>query len=240
MRLFLVASPGSNMSWCKAVEAGSVNEFVDGTGVLEIVGHSAETKEEIEKLAAELQDLWGRELEREEPPELSTWLEDLGYHMNWLSGYQSPRDSLVFHEKYQQFSNLTNEGSFLAYWDHKSDEFLDVESSVEVSDICVQLYEQSGFGLVTEGGPFDSLFDSLKVYRVHTFDESPVQERLLLVRRMWPVDEPDFIFETDDRLRFHYKLPDALVVTDRELPDYLRSFGIELDPEEYMPAIRTL
>ena len=94
--------------------------------------------------------------------------------------------------------------------------------------------------MVGTSGPFYSLFDSLKVYRVHTFDESPVQERLLLVRRMWPVDEPDFIFETDDRLRFHYKLPDALVVTDRELPDYLRSFGIELDPEEYMPAIRTL
>lgn len=221
MRLFLVASPGSNMSWCKAVEAGSVNEFVDGTGVLEIVGHSAETKEEIEKLAAELQDLWGRELEREEPPELSTWLEDLGYHMNWLSGYQSPRDSLVFHEKYQQFDNLANESTFLAYEDWNSQEsarFLDVKTSVEVSDSCVQLYEQNGFGLVTDGGPFNSL----EVYRVHTIDESQVQERLLLVRR------------------FHYELPNALVVTDEELPGHLRSFGIELDPEEYMPVILTL
>ena len=217
-RLFLVAKRGSKTPWCKAVEAGSVSEYVDGTDAVEIEDHRAETREGVEMLAAELQEAWGRELESEEPPELDEWLEDFGYKLSRLSGYQSPRDSLVFHEKYQQFSNLTNEGSFLAYWDHKSDEFLDVESSVEVSDICVQLYEKSGFGLVTEGGPFNSL----EVYRVHTIDESQVQERLLLVRR------------------FHYELPNALVVTDEELPGHLRSFGIELDPEEYMPVILTL
>jgi hypothetical protein len=211
-------------TWRHVVPVAEVRGRIWAEDLLEITGHQARTAEEIDDLAEKLTTKY----REDNPADLSSWLDEMGYDYQPLRGYIDPGNLLVFDGADNSFQNLDyyptdivyeyldsqNNWQYFVIQDQEGNLFAD---RIVVSEEFVDLDEWDGSNWHTGGvGLHEQVHKVLKV-------EGEAADGMYLVYR-WS--------------QWQGQQPDALLLTKKELANHLEELG--RDVEEYLSKIAEL
>ena len=221
---WLMEQTDSFSAWRHVVPVAEVREQVWAEDLLEITGHQARTAEEIDDLAEKLTTKY----REDNPADLGSWLDEMGYDYQLLRGYIDPENLLIFDGADASFQNLAYYPTAMVY------EYLDSQNNwqyfvirdqegnlfadrIVVSEESIDLDEWDGSNWRTGGvGLHEQVHKVLKA-------EGEAVDGMYLVYR-WS--------------QWQGQQPDALLLTKKELADHLEELG--RDVEEYLSKIAEL